>query len=50
MPDDLRCALIRILDKLIELYGKDNVAEMLMANPDEDFTDITDEEFEEVFK
>lgn len=50
MPDDLRCALIRILDKLIELYGKDNVAEMLMSNPDEDFTDITDEEFEEVFK
>ena len=50
MPDDLRSALIRVLDKLIELYGKDNVAEMLMANPDEGFEEITDEEFEEIFK
>ena len=50
MSDDLREALIRILDKLIELYGKEHVAELLMTNSDEEFHDITDEEFEEVFK
>ena len=50
MSDDLREALIRILDKLTELYGKERVAELLMTNSDEEFHDITDEEFEEVFK
>ena len=50
MSDDLREALLRILGKLIELYGKERVAELLMSHSEEEFHDITDEEFEEVFK
>lgn len=50
MSDDLREALLRILGKLIELYGKERVAELLMSHSDEEFQEITDEEFEEVFK
>ena len=50
ISEDICAALTRIIDKLIELFGKEHVAKLLMTDSDEDFHEFTDEEFEDIFQ